>query len=368
MFIKLGFNGTIVYKALFKQIYGKDPSELSPHEKIVRQKHKKSRFEHIEIMIQSKIYTLIQRLIEKDPIKRISVEETLVDYKVILDMILLFMKMVKVPEIALFFDNDSDNFDKMKLYPNIVGRKVGGMVNIQPATDEDVVAYYSKLESSSIIYGRLLPMIYVDDDGNRHNDYIDLQSGLSNKDIDMLKKLNENDNNYYVGTVVFDFDRTLTTVEGVPPMPDLDSFVTFLGEYKEIFLTQTDRIGGFTKDEIESIDIDSIIHYQFGGKERLDNLKEMWNSLLEKKIGIIVLTNNSNTSFIYDILQKAELPVLQKNIIKNSGIKYDTMMSNEELRYYHIEGSVHKSNTEFRKSRDTLVKQESKPEKKDFFF
>ena len=187
------------------------------------------------------------------------------------------------------------------------------------------IIYYENLTESAVIYGLAVRCLYGQNDG------IDLGSGINQSHIDILKKKIEGIK-YNITTVIFDFDRTLTQIEGCPNVDSIEDILTLIER-------QSSTITFFNKDIIENFDIslidkNAIVEYQFGGITRLRMLQSVWDYLLKKNIQIIVLTNNPQINLITDLLNTANLPIEKEDVLHNTGFKYNSMAKNTKLLKY----------------------------------
>jgi hypothetical protein len=114
--------------------------------------------------------------------------------------------------------------------------------------------------------------------------HYDKVSGIRREHIEQLQAWEKATRNAEKRFAFFDWDRTLTMVEGVvlpPPVKIGDSIVQAFARYGV-------RGAGITEDQI----YEDMSEYLAGGRERLQMIREMFIFLNAKKINVVLITNN----------------------------------------------------------------------------
>lgn len=167
-------------------------------------------------------------------------------------------------EIALFIDNDAGYIKDVKkcgLFMDVL--KVGGMAGHVPdipweeSTLQPFIKAVSQTEEGKEI---LEKWKVVFQDGAPY----DPESGITEDDSKYVQKwvLQKKKQGYRTISVLFDYDRTLTVVEGT----DLS--------------------------KLEDSTIQGFVEYHLGGKDRFLMLKDLFRSLSDQGVYFYVLTNN----------------------------------------------------------------------------
>jgi hypothetical protein len=116
----------------------------------------------------------------------------------------------KAIRFAYFYDNSRSVFDSKAMCKWIVGKKVpdNGVTYNKMPDEEQKTQYFKQLDTyfdPDLIFANIM---------FRYAFYPDIKSGITFKQMERLKKDIISGKN--IKKVVFDFDRTLTKVEGFP--------------------------------------------------------------------------------------------------------------------------------------------------------
>ena len=219
------------------------------------------------------------------------------------------MKSTSAP-IGIFYDNQAKNFKQREDCPCIFPIKVSESEAPSGAdeTMERKSTYLTILDRKGKRFAqRLWAMQQPKEEGT-----VDMQSGLSKEQMkQLLGWVTAPGSN--VKLVVFDWDRTLTKIEGVPALSALQSIV-------------------------EGITPGSDARYYLGGKKRLRRLQYLWKRLTDFGVQIEVLTNNVHVPTIEAIMRSGRLvqegnenikPLLVRNTVQEDGssrlLKYQVL-------------------------------------------
>lgn len=186
-----------------------------------------------------------------------------------------------------FYDDDRNNIQKMKEDERIQSI----LVKRRPLQSNTIGLYDNYHINKSIYYREHIEYVYdINGKDADIKNYIEIRRGLKNEDehhvsegldILMLNELKEwadllyqqeiqTEQQEYIGCVFFDFDRVLNCLEGITITRNLNDFKT-----------------------IYNIEPYGILKYIFGSKERYDSIYYTIDYLLQRKIKVCILTNNT---------------------------------------------------------------------------
>lgn len=186
---------------------------------------------------------------------------------------------------AIFLDNDQEYLDQLSECGNnrITLRKVRGNEGMPSGyllSDQVMRNYYNSLSDSGKASATvIMDAIFVMANGVelQMREYLDIGSGIQQDDVDEVKKWVK-DNSSRKKVALFDYDRTLTTIEG-----GLFFGKDFEG-MKQVLLNNKINPGGLT--------LEGLAEYYAGGPQRLAMLQEMFDVLYKNNVVIYILTNN----------------------------------------------------------------------------
>ncbi len=195
--------------------------------------------------------------------------------------------------VVYFFDNDARNFQDQSRCICVIPVDInesekkptlgGGYVFTDLRTYQ---GYIDSLSGGAKKYGEVIKQ-------RKGIDLYDPKSGISSQDLkDYLNKLENSSFRQQLAGMIFDWDRTLTVIEGVPAR--YKSLANLLTKYQMEYGLDTDVT---TKDVAE---------YYFGGGERLNLISKLFKRLHHYQIPIYVLSANSglvnHTDFFQELL------------------------------------------------------------------
>ena len=241
----------------------------------------------------------------------------------------------------IFYDNNPNHFTNKEQYPYIECIEVLSRQIPVRATNISLKNYLSNLEYNRYkfnFYNLFYPCKfngaqvyalcinkYLQKKFNEY-DYIDISSGITEAQINtLIYRINKKSTVGTISMVVFDFDRTLTKVEGFP----LISFLGILHHIPEIvnkILKDKKYVHEFIPDTYledflvisNKLTLKDVAEYYFGGRNRVKKLQRLWNNLSKKKIIIKIVTCNSNRNNIKLLMNAVNLKIKSCDIIIKS--------------------------------------------------
>ena len=233
--------------------------------------------------------------------------------------------------IAIFYDNDIINFKNNKICKCILSIPVSGGKLYWESDAKRESEYTKNLSNEGKHIFKLIKTIY-----NRGKpDELDSTSGISETQINSLITLITTSKDVEVTDVIFDFDRTLSQVEGFlyPSGVTYNTQQVFDAYFKPTYPLDTRK---------------GLANYYFGGDKRIANLKKLWGVLYDYDIDVWVLTNNNSLNpidssgrekggtsikYIQTLLGDAGLIVESDKILFNTyRDKYTTIAMNDHFK------------------------------------
>jgi hypothetical protein len=205
------------------------------------------------------------------------------------------------PNMVLFFDNDDANLlcdHSNNCYcGNVIHIKVNDSFNTnckefkQYRTDVNQfisrVTKYDMYNENGVQPGEftaLIPHVLHWHPTQPYVHIFDEKSGITLKQINsFIAMLDDPTNSSSISTIVLDFDRTITMVEGFATANDFKTFASLL--------------------ENPMCNDMHLIELYMGGKPRLAALKQLLDKIAENNINLVILTNNPNPIMINDFIQ-----------------------------------------------------------------
>lgn len=195
-------------------------------------------------------------------------------------------------KVSLFYDNDENNFKKSSKIPIIVPILVSeSKGNFKEGQYHDLMqdtlrkSKFNENKDSSKI------LDFLKTPGKTGKEPIDLHSGISIMQlyslIEFIKKYRNN-----INVLIFDWDRTLTIVEGL--LYDYPSLASKRNDFENAFPRDNLSLQ-FFKSGITNPD-KRYIEAIFGGKERCYLLKKLYDLCNKMKLPIYIITNNGMLS------------------------------------------------------------------------
>ena len=175
---------------------------------------------------------------------------------------------------GIFFDNDADHITAVGHCSSIKCIKVGAIEDSgTPLTAKfpRYVDYYHLLsDDGQFVYDEMLDTSFYMDE------QYDPQSGIQAKHVEDCREWLEATKDEEKRIALFDFDRTLSLFEGIDQRIPERRYVT----------------------------IEGYSNYLFGGKKRVQMLKDMLDMLVDKNVTIKILTNNGLCGSPNKIIEK----------------------------------------------------------------
>lgn len=181
-------------------------------------------------------------------------------------------------EKAIFFDNDASRLEQVHGVCRDI--RLVAIPETNPFYESSLHVgvlgwfYYSLLSDNNLYAHALL-------NNNINFDFFDPVAGIEEEHIEQLRDWIEETNDTPNRAALFDWDRTITVIEGYRTLKSLTSSYNSPSEW-------FDSIGKTYEDFKE----DTLI-YLCGGNERLQMLRNMFQMVHEKGISLFVLTNNT---------------------------------------------------------------------------
>ena len=219
---------------------------------------------------------------------------------------------------GIFFDNDEKHINEVRECPQIRCIKVPGIKNIKEISI-DIPEFASHKNG--------VPDLFIEVVAPKRKDLFDIGSGFNVEHYDILydwvvEGVSLPSNKRYA---IFDFDRTITQIEGFisPPRghsPGMAGFGQFLQKW----------------DKYKSLDITALMMMTYlCGADRLPILQSAFDLCKDNGINIVILTNNSictiDPLLLYDVmsvfnLRKEDFILLCSNQYR--GDKKETLKAN----------------------------------------
>lgn len=193
------------------------------------------------------------------------------------------------PGVVLFFDNEDNNFKCEDTFRcnNVIQIKINDSFPTISAISKKYETNHIILQSRVKIYNSgLMVNLIADISGNKVG-YVHLFDEVSGIPIQQIQSLTQvlDDTNVSskISTVIMDFDRTFTMIEGVVRLHTMLEFAVAL--------------------QNPNCTPEKLVEFYMGGTERLYAMKYLLLKLIEKKIKLIILTNNPSVELINDFIQ-----------------------------------------------------------------
>jgi len=179
------------------------------------------------------------------------------------------------PDIhAIFFDNDQKHIDELRVCPRIRCVKVPGRPGMPPNISLNIAAFASHIDGVPPFF---VPVIT----GGTEKDSFDIGSGFREEDLAVLNHwIDEGRHLHSPRFAIFDFDRTISQIEGftTPPsksgLKGIDGFNAHLAAYGVPPMTA------------------KMYMTYLCGSDRLELLEEAFDKCRFNNINIVILTNN----------------------------------------------------------------------------
>ena len=235
---------------------------------------------------------------------------------------------------VLFYDNNPNNFVNNEQFPYIECIEVFSRSIPVRATNISLKNYLLILKNNPRINfcsifntqkfnGAQAYALCINQylqNGHNNYDYIDITSGITKKQINELKsRINLKKN---ISMVVFDFDRTLTLIEGFP-QTSLVLILNSINKLVNMVLNDQKYVDEFLRDvylenfihSSKNVTFYNIAEYYFGGKNRINELLDMWKCLRDNNIDIKIVTCNPGKIQIMKVMNVIGLDIKIEDII-----------------------------------------------------
>jgi hypothetical protein len=180
-------------------------------------------------------------------------------------------------QAALFIDNAQSHMEQMAMTCNrgMTLIKVGETPNLQPSLySAPYMDLYARAIGPENTYSKAVRKL-----SNR--EFFDPASGIQESHLPLIEKWINDTANVSPRAMLFDWDRTITIIEGVYVKPN------GMKELHEFMVAR-----GYDMSDLPAIYAEDALVYLCGGKDRLTMLRTIMKSCVELNIDIIFLTNN----------------------------------------------------------------------------
>jgi hypothetical protein len=189
-------------------------------------------------------------------------------------------------DTAFFLDNDSKYIGQVRACDSSEGKikahKVAGsdyLMGVGLESDA-MTRHLENLTEGGRAFGNMIvgyiAFLAKNYPGFLREEMIDEGSGIRAEDVRALREWVERNTGKRM-VVLFDWDRTLTTIEG--------GFYT-ANSFAEMIKTLASFV------DTSGLTVENMVEYYVGGMERLTMLQEMFDFLYSKNVTIYILTNN----------------------------------------------------------------------------
>lgn len=202
-------------------------------------------------------------------------------------------------DCALFVDNDES------IIQNINSCSLRNMDTLKICGQKDEIRkkQWKHIQSFTDPLSENPFYLFLQEQEVSDGEYYDSSSGIKSEDCENIKYWVEQKfrEGFKQPAVLFDFDRTLSLCEGIfglrskSNIDSFDSYKSYLIQYYKKF-----------QNEIEALKINDMIEYYMGGKERLEYLQSLVETLELSGVALFVVTNNgacpSNRGFYEEFI------------------------------------------------------------------
>jgi hypothetical protein len=176
--------------------------------------------------------------------------------------------------IALFFDNEKNNFNKSKIIcPNVINIKVNDNSIHNPLLfrHDTILSDVNTIFKSDVNYSK-----FINQDGDKLI-FFDKDSGIPTLHLEKILEIVNQETT--ITDIILDFDRTFTMVEG------LFASVKLSGNAKLVLNKKQ-------TDPDNDAETNLFLNLIMGGEDRKTAMKNLLLKCIEKNIKITILTNN----------------------------------------------------------------------------
>jgi hypothetical protein len=216
-------------------------------------------------------------------------------------------------DAAFFLDNEQRHIDTVGSCMGITARKVPGSERIMaiPFTHFLSEKYIQSLSPQGQQAAFILKTIMRAFEANPL-EYYDFGSGIQQEDVDVVKAWVQEQKAQGKKdlAVLFDWDRTITFIEGFMPLPP--GFGAPAAEYVRQWVVQAPFLQSAV-DLLPQTSVEGFVEYYVGGPKRLQMLQELMAYLTKEGVDICILTNNPSC-FKYTIPFEQMTMVVTNNV------------------------------------------------------
>jgi hypothetical protein len=153
---------------------------------------------------------------------------------------------------------------------------------------------------------------------NVHDEMYDINSGIQDKEMAILEQWIIDTNQYPSRVAIFDWDRTITVIEGINFMAKEISPAS-VSDIKSALLRKYPTALSLIQP-LKDITAEDLLKYLLGGEERLYKMRNLFNTCFKNNVSLVILTNNGAS------IEPAFIDMLN-NLFQ--GIPYQCIWSND---------------------------------------
>jgi hypothetical protein len=215
-------------------------------------------------------------------------------------------------DAAFFLDNEQRHIDTVGSCKGITTRKVPGSDPVMAVplshflSEKYVQSLSPQAQQAAFVLHTVMSVF-----GERF-EYYDFGSGIQQEDVGAIKAWVQEQKAQGKKdlALLFDWDRTLTFIEGFMPIPT--GFGAPAVDYFRQWLVQAPSLQTVI-DILPQIPVEAYVEYYVGGKARLSMLQELMAYLTNEGVDICILTNNPSC-FKYTIPFEQMTMVVTNNV------------------------------------------------------
>jgi len=195
-------------------------------------------------------------------------------------------------EEALFFDNDKGHIKNVGQCPHIKSILVSGKDDTCRCGQRvaihspEYIHYIEELSPSGRAAVNVIVRILLGH--GETTEALDLGSGIQTTEVKFIKSWVQENKNKKLA-IFFDYDRTLSTIEG--GFYSANSFQELLLNFNALSFSKEQGLD--LQPYLPAFTLEGFVEYYVGGPSRLAVLKEMFDYLFDNNVTPIILTNNT---------------------------------------------------------------------------
>jgi hypothetical protein len=246
-----------------------------------------------------------------------------------------------IPDVAIFFDNAQKHIDELTSHCkpitcikiNETFTKTTADLDL-PHTSDIYTKFISDAGLAENTYYKILQLI-------TDTEKYDPASGMQIEHFNILEKWIADTRLQPHRSAIFDWDRTITMIEGmiIPPSwkDPLHGWSNYIAGIRKAYSAWPDAVAEINR--IGEVDVNNTLLYLCGGAPRLRMIRSMMQMCVDNDVKIVILTNNSACgSFAFDDLVCGIMPdEIAPDIIcsrEYAGHKGEAILSNSYFKKF----------------------------------